>query len=85
MAYSRFNYTQWGTGLDSQGLPRDSSKVYEFYKQVAANPSTAYNKGILSGIQGYAKNNPGSTSDPTWVTNALDWYWRDIQRKSQLS
>ena len=83
MAYSRFDYTQWGTGLDSQGLPRDMNKVYDFYKQVAANPSTAYNKGILSGIQGYAKNNPGSTSDPAWTTNALDWYWRDIQRKSQ--
>ena len=83
MAYSRFDYTQWGTGLDSQGLPRDMNKVYDFYKSVAANPSTPYNKGILSGIQGYAKNNPGSTSDPAWTTNALDWYWRDIQRKSQ--
>ena len=83
MAYSRFDYTQWGTGLDSQGLPRDSNKVYDFYKQVAANPSTPYNKGILSGIQAYGKNNPGSVSDPTYVTNALDWYWRDIQRKSQ--
>ena len=83
MAYSRFDYTQWGTGLDSQGLPRDMNKVYDFYKSVAANPSTPYNQGILSGIQGYAKNNPGSTSDPFWTTNALDWYWRDIQRKSQ--
>lgn len=80
---TRYDYTQWGTGLQSQGLPLDPTKVYDFYKQVAANPSTAYNKGILSGIQGYAKNNPGSTSDPLWVTNALDWYWRDIQRKSQ--
>lgn len=83
MASTRYDYTKWGTGLQSQGLPLDPTKVYDFYKQVAANPSTAYNKGILSGIQGYAKNNPGSTSDPLWVTNALDWYWRDIQRKSQ--
>lgn len=83
MAYSRFDFTQWGTGLDSQGLPRDATKVMDFYRQVAANPSTPYAKGILQGIQAYAKNNPGSTSDPMWVTNALDWYWRDIQRKSQ--
>lgn len=83
MAYSRFDFTQWGTGLDSQGLPRDATKVMDFYRQVAANPSTPYAQGILQGIQAYAKNNPGSTSDPMWVTNALDWYWRDIQRKSQ--
>lgn len=82
-AYSRFDFTQWGTGLDSQGLPRDMNKVYDFYKQVAANPSTPYNQGILNGLKAYAKNNPGSASDPMWVTNALDWYWRDIQRKSQ--
>ena len=83
-AYRRFDYTQWGTGLQSQGLPLDPTKVYDFYKQVAAQgPSTAYNKGILSGVSKYAKHNPGSTSDPLWVTNALDWYWRDIQRKSQ--
>lgn len=82
-AYKRFDYTQWGTGLDSQGLARDSTKVYDFYKQVAANPSTAYNKGILAGVQAYGKNNKGSLTDPNYITNALDWYWRDIQRKSQ--
>jgi hypothetical protein len=80
---TRYDYTKWGTGLQSQGLSTNPADVYKFYQQVAANPSTAYNKGILSGIQAYGKNNKGSTSDPNYVTNALDWYWRDIQRKSQ--
>lgn len=82
-AYSRYDYTQWGTGLQSQGLSTNPADVYKFYQQVAANPNTAYNKGILSGVQAYGKNNKGSLSDPNYITNALDWYWRDIQRKSQ--
>lgn len=82
-AYSRYDYTQWGTGLQSQGLSTNPADVYKFYQQVAANPSTAYNKGIIAGVQAYGKNNKGSLSDPNYITNALDWYWRDIQRKSQ--
>lgn len=80
---TRYDYTKWGTGLQSQGLSTNPADVFKFYQQVAASPTSAYNKGILSGIQAYGKNNKGSTSDPNYITNALDWYWRDIQRKSQ--
>lgn len=80
---ARFDYTQQGSGLLSQGLEYNSAKIFDWYNSWKGAASTPYQQGILKGMQGYAKNNPANYNDPGWVTNAIDWYFRDNQRKSQ--
>lgn len=82
-AYRRFDFTQWGTGLDSQGIARDANKVRDFYGQVTSMPSNPYRAGIIQGVDRYRRNNPGNPSDSMWLTNAIDWYFRDQQRNNQ--
>lgn len=82
-AYQRFDHTQKGAGLMSQGLEYNSAKIFDWYNSWKGAASSPYQQGIVKGMQAYAKNNPANYNDPGWVTNAIDWYFRDNQRKSQ--
>lgn len=71
--YSRFDYTKQWTGLASQGWdyndPNINATAQNWYNQQPANVKSK----IAPGLKSYNGN----------LLAAIDWYWRDNQRKSQ--
>lgn len=82
--YSRFDPTQKGAGLASEGYSIDRpDEAFAYYKRMQSNPHNVNETNLLKNVQRYAANNKGSWEDPRYVTQALDWHFRNQQRNNQ--
>lgn len=82
--YSRFDPTQRGAGLASEGYSIDRpDEAFAYFKRMQTNPHNVNERNLLTNIKRYAANNKGSWDDPRYVTQALDWHFRNQQRNNQ--
>jgi hypothetical protein len=82
--YQRFDFRQRGAGLASEGYSIDRpDEAFNYFKRMQANPHNVNERNLLTNVQRYGAANPGSWDNPQYVTQALDWHFRNQQRNNQ--
>jgi hypothetical protein len=78
-----FNINEWGSGLWSYGIdvnkPGYQQDVRAFYNAKLASTDSDFKKRVAEELAKKGKN----ASDDLALTNAVDWYYRDLGRRME--